>query len=158
MVWISRPNHPTLSAVWSRQETSHTPPPCASFSFVHTGQGRIIKFGGRQPEGCTNAVHILDLLTWVSGGACPTVTPSPNAITISLHLPCGVQDWTKVRSAERSPAARGGHSTCYLADSLMITGGRGNDMHVYCDAWTLDVTSMEWTQPQVQSDYVYRTN
>ena len=200
------------TASWCRQETSHTPPPCASFSFVHIGQGHVVKFGGRQPDGCTNAIHILDLLTWVSekGHILPhilsipsTILPSPycyhhHHVTISLptpYSPCHhlltnslftmspspyhlltaiiithvtvslqllsrhcnhpvsaairPQDWTKVRPSECSPSARGGHASSYLANNLMITGGRGNDMQIYCDTWILDVTTMEWSQPKV---------
>eukprot|EP00731_Ephydatia_muelleri_P029648 Em0021g171a len=118
------------NSMWSQQETSHTPPPCSSFSFVHAGQGRVVKFGGRQPDGCTNAVHVLDLLTW---------------------------DWTNVKSNDHSPSARGGHSTCSWAGNLMITGGRGNDLEVYSDAWVLNMETLEWTQPQVDfSDVILK--
>lgn len=110
------------NSTWCRQETSHTPPPCSSFSFVHTGQGKAVKFGGREPTGCTNAVHVLDFQTW---------------------------DWSEIKPSGDWPLARGGHSTCYWANNLMIIGGRGNNMNVFCDAWVLDITTMEWNQSQV---------
>lgn len=64
------------------------------------------------------------------------------------------QEWSKMRTSEKKPAARSGHATCVINGTiagqdplLMVVGGVGASTEiVFADVWFLNVTDGSWIE------------
>ena len=172
---ILEPSDVPAPGVWYVIAAEGGPSPRTGHSCVNV-DGRLLFFGGANPEGCFDELFAMDLGGPAPPNPAPTraprrhsssLAPAEPALPLSIlltsphisasHPPltaaAGRLQWADPAPGGTAPSARYEHASAAVPGSQQVcvfagadAGGNVNDLHVY------DVAAQRWSQPAVKGD------